>query len=58
MSETYLNKGRTTAVCVDEEAEPLPGTSANSGGSLWYLVQGTRNPYISGRELTCVVCTR
>ncbi|XP_065070316.1 short-chain collagen C4-like, partial [Rhopilema esculentum] len=58
LSESYASKGRTAAVCVDEKAEPLPETSADSGGSLWYLVQGTKNPYISGQELTCVVCTR
>ena len=58
MSETYKSKGRTTAVCVDEDAEAYPGTYSDGGGSLWYLVQGVTKPYINGRELTCVVCTR
>ena len=63
MSEHYGHKGRTTAVCVDVDAEGRSGSYENKYGNLWYFIQGACGslpcgPYVSGRELTCVVCTK
>ena len=50
-------------VCVDEDAEYVPGSQANKDGALLYPVEGACgslpcNPYVAGRELTCAVCTK
>jgi len=50
-------------ICVDENAEYVPGTQANKDGALLYPVEGACgslpcNPYVGGRELTCAVCTK
>ena len=63
MSEHYGHKSRTTAVCVDVDAEGRDGSYENKDGNLWYFIQGSCGslpcpPYVNGRELTCVVCTK
>jgi len=50
-------------VCVDEDAEYVPGSQANKNGALLYFVEGKCgslpcHPYVNGRELTCAVCTK
>ena len=52
-------------VCVDGEAELLKGGGkpADDNGKLFYFVEGRCGslqcpPYVNGRELTCVVCTK
>ena len=45
-------------ICVDENAEYVPGTHARRNGALLYPVQGACGslpclPYVDGRELTC-----
>jgi len=50
-------------ICVDREAEYVPGSQSNQNGALLYLVQGSCRslpclPYVDGRELTCAVCTK
>lgn len=62
MSEHYGHKGRSTAVCVDYDAEGLPRTGKDENGNLWYTIQASCGslpcgPYTQGRELTCAVCT-
>ena len=63
MSASYGHNGRTAAVCVDVDAEARPGTHENKDGSLWYFIHGACGslpcpPYVNGRKLTCVVCTK
>ncbi|XP_065067088.1 collagen alpha-4(IV) chain-like [Rhopilema esculentum] len=63
MSEYYSNQGRASAVCVDNDAEGLVGSEQDENGNLWYVIQSTCGsipcgPYVSGRELTCAVCTK
>ena len=63
MSEHYGHKGRTSAVCVDNDAEGLVRSEKDENGNLWYVIQTTCGsipcgPYVNGRELTCAVCTK
>ena len=63
MSPHYGHNGRSTAVCVDADAEGRDGSFVNDDGNLWYFIQGCCGslpcpPYVNGRELTCVVCTK
>ena len=56
----------TTYECVDKDPESVPGLNAGrwySGSGLFRHVEISCNgmacpPYVAGRELTCVVCTR
>ena len=58
--------GRTSAseyVCLDDYPETIPGGHANQDGKLFYMVEGRCGsllcpPYVEGRELTCVVCSK
>ena len=50
-------------MCVDKNAEGIPGSDANTEGSLFYHVQARCTgipcpPYDSEKELACVVCTK
>ena len=68
----YLMSGRqvhplpTTYECVDKDPESVPGLNAwggYSGSGIFSHVEASCNgmacpPYVAGRELTCVVCTR
>jgi len=64
MTEHWNNPKQTDFICVDEDAEYVPGTQANTIGALLYLVEGKCagslpcRPYVGGRELTCAVCTK
>eukprot|EP00794_Sanderia_malayensis_P006019 gene6019-6718_t len=63
MSEHYGHKGRTTAVCVDADAEAFPRSQPDKNGNLWYAIQAACGslpcgPYVHGREITCAVCTK
>ena len=63
MAETYNHKGRTTYVCVDGDPEVRAGGSANMDGALFYNAEAACGalpcpPYVNGRELTCVVCSK
>jgi len=63
MSEYYNHKKPSEFVCVDNDAEKIPGTSAGKSGVLLYPVEGVCGtlpcgPYVAGRELTCAVCTK
>ncbi|XP_028518280.1 short-chain collagen C4 isoform X2 [Exaiptasia diaphana] len=63
MSEYYNHANQRNYICVDQDAEPVKGTIHNHDGALLYGVQGRCGslpclPYVEGRELTCVVCTK
>ena len=63
MTEHRGHKKQRDFICVDENAESVPGTSANKDGALLYPVQGhcgalPCKPYVAGREFTCAVCTK
>ena len=50
-------------VCLDNRPETEQGGHHNDNGALFYFVEGRCGslpcpPYIDGRELTCVVCTK
>ena len=63
MTGNYGHKKAYDFICVDENAEYVPGSQANNNGALLYFVEGVCgslpcNPYVAGRELTCAVCTK
>ena len=58
-------EGRKSTICVDANAEVVPGTGANTFPSLALLlsVECTNSellcsPYVDGRILSCAVCTK
>jgi len=62
VSEAHINRGRSNYICVDEAPEVAIGGKSKSQ-SLIYPVEvqcGTLpcQLYISGRELTCIVCSK
>jgi len=63
MTGHYNHKSSKTFVCVDKDAEAVSGSHANLNGALLYVVEGhcgslPCRPYVAGKELTCVVCTK
>ena len=63
MTEHYNHKSQRDFICVDKDAESIPGSQANLNGALLYPVEGhcgtlPCGPYVQGRELTCAVCTK
>ncbi|ELU17986.1 hypothetical protein CAPTEDRAFT_123060, partial [Capitella teleta] len=55
--------GRFQYACMDAAPEVLAAGHLNEDGALFYHVEGVCGslpcpPYINGRELTCVVCTK
>ena len=64
MSERYSSKGRTMYVCVDKDAQALPGLGADNNAALMYHTSGDCNygipcpPYENVKDLACVVCTK
>ena len=63
MTEYYNHKKQRDYICVDEDAEYVPGTKTNKNSALLYPVEGVCGslpckPYVNGRELTCAVCTK
>ena len=63
MTSYHGHKKQTDYICVDEDAEYVPGTQAGKNNALLFPVQtqcGSLpcNPYVAGRELTCAVCTK
>ena len=63
MSASHNHKGRTQFICVDGNAEATTGSRVDKNGALLYFVEGVCGslpcpPYTSGKELTCVVCTK
>ncbi|XP_078348850.1 uncharacterized protein LOC144633839 isoform X2 [Oculina patagonica] len=63
MTKSYASKGNTDFICVDEDAEVVPFSHADSGGVKLNPVQGECyvlpcGPYVNGREMTCAVCSK
>ena len=63
MSARLVHKGRTQFVCVDGTAEATAGSQRDQDGALLYFVESHCGslpcpPYGTGKELTCVVCTK
>ncbi|XP_036366560.1 uncharacterized protein LOC115221348 isoform X6 [Octopus sinensis] len=63
MTEAYDSKGRRGYVCVDYAPEADPAGYRNEGGATLFFVKGICGslpcpPYVYGRELTCVVCSK
>ena len=60
----YNDRKRTMFECVDADQEALHGTQADTNGALFYHVEAACNtglpclPYISNKQLNCVVCTK
>ena len=53
----------TTTICIDEMAQPLPGSAISIDPAVVYVMKATCNgllcpPYDAGRPLTCAVCTK
>ena len=64
MSERYSSKGRTKYVCMDKDAEALPGLGAENDAVWMYHTSVSCNygipcpPYVHVKDLACVVCTK
>ena len=63
MTAYHNHRHPTDFICVDGDPEYVPGSHANRNGALLYPVEGVCGslpclPYVSGRELTCAVCTK
>ncbi|KAL9974708.1 hypothetical protein ACROYT_G011781 [Oculina patagonica] len=63
MAGNYNHKHSTNFICVDRDAEYVPGSKASQNGAMLYLMEGACGslpclPYVGGRELTCAVCTK
>jgi len=64
MTSHYTHPHPSEFVCVDLDAEGVPGSQNSTNGAMLYVVQGDCRhalpckPYIHGYELTCVVCTK
>ena len=63
MAEKDDHRKSSEYICVDENAEAVPGSGADRNGALLYTVEthwcrSSRCSYVDGRELTCAVCTK
>ena len=64
MSNSQGHKARTTYVCVDKDAQALPGLETHQDVALVYHVNVNCNhgipcpPYVEAKELACAVCTK
>ena len=60
---TANDRQRKSYVCVDVNAEAVPGSAGNINGAVLYFTEvychGIKcPPYAAGNELSCVVCTK
>ena len=63
MSDNFGHKHSLDYYCIDADQQTLQAGSANVMGNHLYFVEGRCGslpcpPYVEGRELTCVVCTK
>ena len=63
MTGSYRHKAEIPYYCIDAHPQPQTGGRRNEGGNLLYFVDALCGsldcpPYVHGRELTCVVCTK
>ncbi|KAH3864788.1 hypothetical protein DPMN_027814 [Dreissena polymorpha] len=59
-----LHSAASEFICLDAKPESLPNDSGDNNGKLFYFAEARCGgslkcpPYVDGRELTCVVCTK
>ena len=63
MTGWYNYPAATDYYCVDESPEEITGREANKDGFVLYFLESRCGslqcpPYVDGREMTCVVCTK
>ena len=65
MAERHNHARNAVYECMDEGAESVAGSAANTDGALFYHTVGTCGgaglpcpPYVANRPITCVVCTK
>ena len=65
MSGHYSYKGHSMFVCVDKDAQALPGLGADNDVTLMYHTSVHCRypgipcpPYVHSKDLSCVVCTK
>ena len=63
MSSYHGSNAASEYVCVDENPEKRHGGHKDQNGKLFYKVEAACGslpcpPYVNGRELTCVVCSK
>lgn len=63
MAGNWNHPAATTYTCVDEHPEAVHGGPENRNGYLFYHVEALCGslkcpPYVHGRELACVVCSK
>ena len=63
MAERYNHAASATFECVDRNPESVDGSISNTNGGLFYHVEAQCDgldcpPYVAGKEVTCVVCTK
>ena len=64
MAERWNHKRNPAYVCVDKDAESLPGGIGNTNGALFYHVVATCGtglpcpPYVTTKTVTCVICSK
>ncbi len=59
----YSDRQRKSTLCVDKDAEAVPGTLADTNPSLVYLMKATCDglrcpPYNTDMALPCAVCSK
>lgn len=62
MAGSHGDSHTSNFICVDEQPQVIPGTQANDKGAFLFIVEPqctslVCEPYVTGRELRCVVCT-
>ena len=65
MSERYSHKGRTMYVCVDKDAQALPGLGGHDSNvaQMQHTTASCEDgipcpPYVNAKDLACVVRTK
>ena len=64
MTQHYNHKNSREYICVDKEADAIPGSGGSTDGAVVYHVVSTCNygipcpPYVTNKYITCVVCTK
>lgn len=63
MAGKWSHQAATSYTCVDARPEAVHGGHENRNGYLFYHVEGLCGslkcpPYVNGRELACVVCSK
>ena len=62
-SSAHAREHSTDYLCIDDTPQVIPESQGEQGGGQLYLVEGQCpslqcGPYVGGREIRCVVCTK